>query len=109
MSLPAPGDWVHASDSREFDLKARFAVGVLIRSYYLGGNTEKKLWVVGPTIDKAWGSYKYCRRVTKTEGRAVLDGAREIRFERGQGKKQPLGDQIRAFLREEARKLRETV
>lgn len=102
----AIGDWVQGSDSPEFDMTARGAVGYYIRTRRTGSYPVD--YLIGPEIEgKIWGAYKHIRKVTKAEGREIVKGWREARQERWYSQT-PKGEQIRAFLREEARRRRAT-
>lgn len=103
MSAIPIGEWVQACDSLEFDLSGRGAVGMLLGMRIIEG---RKLYLVGENEEKPWGYYNHVRRITKTEGREVIKGWRERRTERYSraiGEEGSIGDQIRRFLREEAR------
>lgn len=102
MTAIPPGEWVQASDSLEFDLCKRGAVG-----YYHGRLYGAEAgYAVGPELEgKIWGAYRHIRRITKAEGREVIRGWREARQERWYAHA-PLGEQIRTFLRHEAAKRR---
>lgn len=101
----AIGDWVQASDSVEFDLTKRGAVGMYLRTRRYGESVD---YVVGPEIEgKEWGAYKHIRKITRAEGKEIIKGWREARYERMfYGKS--IGEQIREFLRAEARRRRAT-
>lgn len=97
----AIGDWVQGSDSPEFDMTARGAVGYYLKTRRTKGFAE---YLIGPELEgKIWGAYLHIRKVTKAEGREVVKGWREARQERWY-RGTPIGEQIRAFLRSEAQR-----
>jgi hypothetical protein len=110
MSEIQPGSYVHGSDSSDFCFSRRGAVGTYLRKYYLNG---KPLFVLGDRkknghVSRTFGSYSFIRRLSRKEMRDVLQAYREYHherhaidkwFEQTGERPPPLGDQIRAFLK----------
>lgn len=94
------GDLVHGSDSEVFDPNRRWAVGVLQRRVPIG---DKILYAIGPEKHgKTWGLWSFIKRLEdEKEARQVVRAMREAREEQSYAR-QPMGDQIREFLRQEA-------
>lgn len=109
--IVSKGDLVHASDSASFDLTRRGAIGWVIK--IATGDLGERLYYVGPREDQshAFGGFLHARKIEKKEihtlNLAYQESWQEFYSRRAEGQKVSMGDQIRAYLREEARRQKE--
>lgn len=112
IGVVSRGDLVHASDSPHFDLTRRGAIGWVVK--IAPGDRGERLYYVGPREDQnyAFGGFLHARKIEKGDMYALniayQEAWQELYARRADSQKISIGDQIRAYLREEARRQRHT-